>query len=332
MLKFFKSLKTLVLSFEIENQSYGSSFVPTGNESAFVHDPEMLQPLDSLSFEICFNDASAGDLRLMKEILSSWPRIRRLSFDVTVFYTHAEFLHTVSGEFFGTQLLSKNSTPAIQLLEEFRVSFNPQRDVEDPDLTEPDDVPPTGIPCAALLPQDYLLNLKVLTLDCYVWIDSASFASIVQSTPQLEQFRSYSDPGRSSCLGGLRPTDLLAICYWKRLRICRLILDVNEGDLSSPPSERKFIKLNQPEFVPRLVNRWKEELKLLELMDVSCRVIIDDKYSGYAHAEFYSVRTSLRLYLYPLVFATKCDCGTVHFHIDAQSEAAQCLGFLAPDQ
>ena len=87
MLKFFKNLKSLILGFEFSRDEL------VENEPAFADDdPEMtLQPLDSLTFDITFDEASAGDLELVKEILSSWPRIRRLSFDVDVYYAFFDF-------------------------------------------------------------------------------------------------------------------------------------------------------------------------------------------------------------------------------------------------
>ena len=112
-------------------------------------------------------------------------------------------------------------------------------------------------------------------------------------------------------LAGLRPTDLLAICCWKRLRSCYLILDVPAEDLVSSPSLRKFVQLKDADFMPRLVNQWKADLHQLQLVDVSCRVVVDGNYAD----------------IYPLVYGSKCDCGSVHFHVDAESAAAKCLGF-----
>ena len=237
MLKLFKNLKSLSLGFEFSRDEF------VENEPAFVDDhPEMtLQPLDSLTFDIDFDEASAGDLELVKEILSSWPRIRRLSFDVDVYYAafdNPELLETVSREFFGTQFLEKDSVPASWLLEEFEVRFRQVRwDEESESYYDPEnDAPPTGIPCAALVPQDYLLNLKVLTLNCYLQLDSASFASIALSTPQLEQFRSHG----GSCLGGLRSTDLLWNTFSNTFPL--------HTDLSLPP----FVILGDKPFWKRL--------------------------------------------------------------------------------
>ena len=63
--------------------------------------------------------------------------------------------------------------------------------------------------------------------------------------------------------------------------------------------------------MPRLVDRWKEELKLLELVDVSCRAAKVGEYNK----------------LHPLVFGSLCDCGTVHYCVDAENSAAKRFGF-----
>lgn len=204
-----------------------------------------------------------------------------------------------------------------QHLEEIRVWFTP---IWSRDSDGPDELPRTVIPRAALIAQDNLLQLKELSLHCYVRLDPLDFATLVQRTPQLEHFRSDLDLvniRHNSCLSGLRPNDMPLIGRWRRLRTCRLTLDVREANLISPPSKNKFVKLSDPDFVPNVVNRWKVELKMLELMDVSCHLIVDDKYT---------------FRLYPLVFATKCDCGAIHYHIDAESAAAESLGFLKPDE
>ena len=80
--------------------------------------------------------------------------------------------------------------------------------------------------------------------------------------------------------------------------------------------------------MPSLVNRWKADLNMLELIDVSCRVMVEEgKYSERPFSRnFRGVVTTTNIY--PLVFGCKCDCGAVHFHVDGEGAAAKCLGFL----
>ena len=133
-------------------------------------------------------------------------------------------------------------------------------------------------------------------------------------------------------LGGLRPTDLVAVRCWTRLRTCHLTIDVDGDDLASPPSRRKFIQLNNADLVPRLVKQWKEELKMLEIMDVSCRVVVDDEYVQQMYNDRSTHQVCRTKCVYPLIFASKCDCGQVHFCIDAEDDSAKCFGFLKADE
>ena len=121
--------------------------------------------------------------------------------------------------------------------------------------------------------------------------------------------------------------DLDAIRGWKRLRTCRLYLDVTEEDLASPPPRnvRIFAQLKNSDLVPSLVNLWKKELNVLEEMQVSCRVVEEDDYRTDP------VGSSL-LAVYPLIFGSKCDCGAVHFCIDAEEAMAKSCGFLEADE
>lgn len=177
------------------------------------------------------------------------------------------------------------------------------------------------IPLAAWVAPGTLLNLKALTLNCYARLNSNTFEALVLSTPQLEHFKSFD--GRLPCsgLGGLSLTDLRAIGRWRRLRTCYLSLGVHGNDLASPPSWRKFVELRDANFIPGLVTNWKADLNRLELLDVSCRMV-----TVFNNLPWQSNDTSV----YPLVYGRKCDCGRVHFHIDAEGALAKCLGFLKP--
>jgi len=310
MLVHFPNLKSLTLRFDLNSQHI-----------ALVDDaadgPGMLpQHLDSLTFDFHIFDTAAGDLRLIKEIMSSWLHVKCLSFKVIAFYDHVELSECLSGKFFHPKFLREAFVPACQHLEEFHVSFTPHHGY--PDCSPYDGVPSTAIASASWVVPEFSPNLKVLTLDCYAQLDSISFTAIVLATPQMEHFRSFNDSYPKSGLRGLRLTDLPAICSWKRLRTCHLTLDVSEAELAAPAPEscRKFVQLNDRDIMPQLVQRRKEEFNMLEVMDVSCCVVKDQRASG----------------LYPLVFASICDCGTVHFHIDAESAAAKCLGFLKSDE
>ena len=296
MLPYFEMLKSLTLMFNGPHDE--SSPAIADCEYAGAYPPEkMLPSLDSLTIDITFHETSLGDLALVEEIVSSWPRVKRLSFDVSVFYD-VEVLETASAEFFGTRFIREESVAAFEQLEELIINFDPIDGV-------PEGVPPAVIPCAAWVAPVTLKNLKVLTLTCYTRLNSISFAALVDSTPQLEQFKS------SYYLCGLRPADLFVVRFWKRLRTFHLTLDVSDDDLASPPMRGKFVQLCDGAFLPRLVKKWKEELKMLQLVDVSCRVAKDGEYHT----------------LYPLVFGSLCDCGTVHFCVDAESAAAKRFGF-----
>ena len=341
VLVFFKRLKFLSLDFESNEHHVESQDDLVNNyANAMATDEELLSPIDSLTFKICFVLTSAGDFGLLQEIASSWPGIRRLSIEMDVLYRNAEILEAVSSKFYGTQLLRNNSVPERQRLEEFHVTFTPDRwddDDNDDDADDDDDphhvLPKAELSWSAWIALGSLLNLKALTLNCYVRLNSITFASLVRSTPQLEHFKSFHGdvsqrfPSPWLGLGGLFPSDLLAVGSWKRLRTCYLTLDIPEKDLASPPLWRKFAVLKETDFMPSLVERWKADLNLLELVDVSCRVVVNDKYSQRPYSKTQGITA-----ICPLVYGCKCDCGKFHFHIDADSAAAKCLGFLKPDE
>ena len=247
-------------------------------------------------------------MRLVKDILSSWSHVKLLCFKVQVNYDNEEHLRTLSKDFFGTQ---QDFIPAILPLEELHVSFEPLNNGLR--LRSPYNLMPrTMIPSTSWVFPHCLPNLKDLTLDCYAGLDSSSFAALVHATPHLEHFRSFVGNDPQSGLHGLRPADLLAVSVWQRLRSCHLSLDVSEAELAAPPSRGKFVQLNDPYFMRRLVESWKEGLNELECVDISCRVVKDRTVSA----------------PYPLAFASLCDCGKVHFHVDAEGPAAKRLGFL----
>ena len=105
-----------------------------------------------------------------------------------------------------------------------------------------------------------------------------------------------------------------------------MTLDLTEEDLASPPAPRKFIQLKDSDMVPGLVKRWKGQLKKLETMQVSCRVVEGDCYRKTKEADF------PLMIAFPLIFGSKCDCGRVHFCIDAEDDVAKNLGILKADE
>ena len=299
MLEHFDKLKSLSVKFEPKVAEKGIAVEPA----------VVLRSLDSLQLEIRVDSSGYYDYKLVEEILSSWLNVTSLSFHIT---GHSQALEIASKKFFGPRFPLKKSIPESWRLEEFKLRFASSWSRSD--LI----VPRKVIPRTAWLTKEALQNLKVLTLNCYARLKTDSFTTIVFSTPHLEHFKS------DHCLGGLRPTDLLAVSSWKRLRTCHLRLDLQEEDLASPPSTRKFVQLKIPGFVPHLVKDWREKLDCLELMEVDCRVVIKDKYMA-------RDENSWSPDIYPMIFGSKCDCGVVHFCIDAEDAAAKSLGFLKPD-
>ena len=233
---------------------------------------------------------------------------------------------SVSSEIFVVPFPSK-SVPASWQLEKCELRFHAIAIDWGFRIPGGDRVPNDVIPCAAWTNRDILKNLKAssLTLGCYFRLDLNSFATIVRATPQLEQFSGGRLGYFGVCLGGLRPTDLLAVSGWKHVRVCHITLTLTEEDLASPPAPRKFVKLNYPDLVPRLVNQWKEQLVKLEEMEVSCRVVEGDEYRK-------DEQNSPLIAVYPLIFGSKCDCSAIHFCIDAEDAMAKSLGILKPDE
>ena len=91
----FTKLKSLTLRLEL-----GFPRIDLAEDVA--DDPGMLpQPLDSLTFY--FEIWAAGDLRLIKEILSSFSHVKRLSFDMFAVYSYVELLEIFSDKFFHLQ-------------------------------------------------------------------------------------------------------------------------------------------------------------------------------------------------------------------------------------
>ena len=77
--------------------------------------------------------------------------------------------------------------------------------------------------------------------------------------------------------------------------------------------------------VPGLLKWWKEQLEKLETMQVSCRVVEGDCYR--------KTEANYPLMIaYPLFFGSKCDCGQVHFCINAEDDRAKNLGFLKANE
>lgn len=85
MLLEFKKLKSLTLEIEFLPPEESSALDEC--ESAGEDAPRMLPSLDSLTIAIAYFEASPGDLALVGEIVSSWPRVKRLSFDVMSSYS-----------------------------------------------------------------------------------------------------------------------------------------------------------------------------------------------------------------------------------------------------
>ena len=167
---------------------------------------------------------------------------------------------------------------------------------------------------------DVLQCLKTLILDCEVRLEINSFATIVDVTPQLENFSSVVKACPYLGIAGLRPTDLLAVVGWSRLRTCHMALDVTGKDVAAPPSsKRKFVKLTDAGLVPGLVRTWKEKLTKLQEMDVFCRYVVDDNYV---------LGPGDDINLFPLIYGSRCDAGRIHFWTDANDAAEENLGFL----
>ena len=265
MLVHFDKLKSL--SLKLDPSTTENELADEGSTNDLT---VLLRPLDSLHLEIEAKTL-ASDLELEAKILSSWLNVKRLSFNITTQRFGLELLETVSDNFFGSRFSLNKFIPESWRLEEFKLCLNEHLRSEKWNTLA--DVPQAEIPRAAWMSPEALQNLKLLTLDCYARLKLDSFATIVFSMPLMEHFRA--DAG----LAGLRPTDLFAVSCWKRLRTCHLTLDIKKEDLASPPSSmRKFIQLNMPGFVPHLVQDWREKLESLELIEVSCRVVIEDEY------------------------------------------------------
>ena len=100
--------------------------------------------------------------------------------------------------------------------------------------------------------------------------------------------------------------------------------------------QRKFVQLQDSDFVPRLANEWRAKLNMLEDLDVVCRVIRDGKYITRLEIEALMkllplVDDEIVVCFFPLLFGSKCDCGRMHIWTDAKDASAKCLGFLEPD-
>ena len=327
ILVFFDKLKSLSLDLEplygVDDDESADDVDSMGeiaeNESS-EDQPMLLQPLNSLTFRFYLGKPHGWTLGLVEEIMSSWLSVKRISFDVGV-EVEDEDLAIVTSKFFDSRFPLWHCVPASWQLEECHWLFSSAKSCLNV-------VPRAVIPRAAWVLQNYLLNLKVLILDLDrdARLEPNSFAAIVSSTPYLEKFSG--DFGGGDGLSGLRLMDLVAVCGWRRLRTCSLTIDITEEDLASPPPEtqRKFVKLKNSYFAPNLVQQWKERLEKLEMIDISCRIVEGDKYRI---NEFDSDID--RVAVYPMIFGSTCDCGKVHFYIDAEDAAAKRYGFLQND-
>lgn len=321
-------LKDLTLKI-LENSGWNSWDVTVEDFPAVT---PVLRPLDSLVLTVDnIGTASLGSSEFrIQEILSRWSRIGHFSLKV---YAH-ENLEEFSTWLFGAQCQFplRNPVPAIQGLEEFHLDLRCRGVREEFEVSRP------TIPGTAWASLATLKNLKVLILEGPLRLEADTFPTIVASTPQLERFQSAVKDRLGKGLFGLAPNDLLAIRGWKSLRSCLLTIDVNRREIASdqPPQQpplRMFLKLRDSDFVPQLEKSWKEELHHLELMDVSCRVIVGDSYEYFVDNDDYDDDGDLsraRFKFSLLSFGSKCDCGQIHFHIVDKDFTAKCQTCLQP--
>ena len=75
-----------------------------------------------------------------------------------------------------------------------------------------------------------------------------------------------------------------------------------------------------------MVDDWRKNLEFLQVLDIVCRVLVAK--SEYASRPDLQLKEGGFVALFPLVYASACDCGKVHFWMDAKEKSAKCLGFL----
>ena len=78
-----------------------------------------------------------------------------------------------------------------------------------------------------------------------------------------------------------------------------------------------------------MVKDWKANLEFLQEFDIVCRVLVAQ--SEYAFRPDLQLKEGGFVALFPIVYASLCDCGEVHFWRDAKDKSAKCLGFLESD-
>ena len=126
MLPYFSKLKSLYLEFRVWAGNPCSQDV--ADSASIEDDLAVLQPLDSLLLELSM-EVFPGDLGLVKKIVSSWPRIGRLSIKLDI---SSALLKTIFDQLFGAQVLLRDSVSASQRLEEVQLTFM-KMDDEDSD-------------------------------------------------------------------------------------------------------------------------------------------------------------------------------------------------------
>ena len=274
MLKQFGKLRSLVLKIADQQEISDGE-----HESGYAEQKPFLS-IDKLSIHLCAVSIVSCS-RVVREVLHSWAHVKHLLID-------SKFI-------FVDEFFKMHELPADLRLEEFRIkdSLLARREAparEDFDLA----IKPTmTLSFSTWISPINLQNMKSLQLDCHVQLQQGDFAAIVASTPLLQNFRGLGEDCPYFGIAGLSLKDLPAISGWRRLRSCKLAVDVDEEAICAPintcggklclaclswSSQRKFVQLHDSDFVPRLANEWRAKLNMLEDLDVVCRVIHAGKY------------------------------------------------------
>ena len=155
---------------------------------------------------------------------------------------------------------------------------------------------------------DRLRCLKKLTMP-NVRFGARSFAALVTLCPLVEIFKvGYAFPFFS----GLRLDDLPSVSAWSRLKECLLIVNVDCQSVASvPPVDTRLpfaqmlVIVKDAELIPRLKREWSASLTRLQRMEINisfntknCDVSVDVSGKGA---------------LWPLIFASRCGLGRLHF-------------------
>ena len=312
--------------------------LPPSNDAATIERSASLPPLDSLTLK--FGAVTALCLKSLEKIVTSWSDIKRLSFQ---FHRFRRNQLPAGVEIFGADFPFREFALASFGLEELHLGseYLARRPIvlaRGPEIT---------IPRSAWINRASLRNLKALSLECDIKLERGSFSNIVRATPLVEHFQGIQTDEPWLGVAGLDREDLMFISSWRRLRTCVLAIDECNDDLASAipdwgqnrgatapqRARREFVRLNDLNFVPSLVEDWKKNLHFLQALDIVCRVSVTKR----PESEFI-IRPALQLRdcgfiaLFPLVYASLCDCGKVHFWTDAKDNSAKCLGFLEPVQ